>query len=136
MKRFQTSTFIEAPLDQVVQIAAGYKERGWEFSQICATTLEDGVELLYAYYDPGFKAAGLDGVLVKVPDGASVPSITGVFPAAFVFENESHDLFGVSFEDISIDFGGEFYTVAVAYPMNPRAAACPAQPQEEEASDE
>ena len=61
---------------------------------------------------------------MNVPDGTSVPSITGVYPAAFVFENESHDLFGVSFEDISIDFGGEFYTVAVAYPMNPRAAAC------------
>ena len=32
--------------------------------------------------------------------------------------------------------GGEFYTVAVAYPMNPRAAACPAEPQGEEACNE
>lgn len=136
MKRFQTSTFIEAPVDQVVDIAASYKERGWEFSQICATTLEDGVELLYAYYDPAYRAPGLEGVRVFVADGTAVPSVTGIFPAAFVFENESHDLFGVSFEGISIDFGGEFYTVAVAYPMNPRAAACPAQTQEEEASDE
>ena len=135
MKRFQTSTFIEAPVEQVVDIAASYRERGWEFSQICATTVEGGIELLYASHDPSFQAPGLEGVLVRVENGVAVPSITGVYPAAFVFENESHDLFGVSFEGISIDFGGEFYTVAVAYPMNP-AAACPAQPQEEEASDE
>ena len=75
-------------------------------------------------------------MLVRVENGVAVPSITGVYPAAFVFENESHDLFGVSFEGISIDFGGEFYTVAVAYPMNPRAAACPAEPQGEEACNE
>ena len=49
-------------------------------------------------------------MLVRVENGVAVPSITGVYPAAFVFENESHDLFGVSFEGISIDFGGEFYT--------------------------
>lgn len=136
MRHHQTSTFTEAEASQVVAIASAYKERGWEFSQICATTLEDSVELLYAYCDPSYKAAGLEGVRVNVPDGTSVPSITGVYPAAFVFENESHDLFGVSFEDISIDFGGEFYTVAVAYPMNPRAAACPAEPQGEEACNE
>lgn len=136
MKHHQISTFTEAGVGQVVDIAASYKERGWEFSQICATTLEDSVELLYAYCDPSYQAAGLEGVRVNVPDGTPVPSITGVYPAAFVFENESHDLFGVSFEGINIDFGGEFYTVAVAYPMNPRAAACAAEPQGEEADHE
>ena len=73
MRHHQTSTFTEAEASQVVAIASAYKERGWEFSQICATTLEDSVELLYAYCDPSYTATGLEGVRVNVPDGTSVP---------------------------------------------------------------
>ena len=46
-----------------------------------------------------------------------VPSITDRFIAAFVFENEIHDLFGVSVRDIAIDFGGNFYVTAQPSPM-------------------
>ena len=40
---------------------------------------------------------------------------------AFVFENETHDLFGVEFENIAIDFRGRFYDVSVPTPMNPKS---------------
>ena len=46
-----------------------------------------------------------------------VPSITGDFLEAFVFENETHDLFGVTIEGIAIDFGGSFYALAQKEPM-------------------
>lgn len=138
MQTYPTPVFTEAALADVTAIAANYKERGYSFVQMCASTLEDSVELLYTYQAPAYAAPGLEGVRVNVPDGKSVPSITSVYPAAFVFENETHDLFGVKIEDINIDFGGEFYTVNVAYPMNPRAAAAEAQATtaEEEASNE
>lgn len=135
MKTYPAPSFTEAALDQVASIAADYKDRGWRFVQLCATTLEDSVELLYVYQAPDYTGS-LEGVRVNVPDGASVASITESYPAAFVFENETHDLFGVKIEGINIDFGGEFYTVNVAYPMNPRAAAGSADATEEEASNE
>ena len=37
-----------------------------------------------------------------------IPSITDNFIAAFVFENEIHDLFGVEIRNIAIDFKGQF----------------------------
>ena len=46
-----------------------------------------------------------------------MPSVTDQFLAAFVFENEAHDLFGVDIEGIAIDFGGNFYALAQKEPM-------------------
>ena len=133
MMRYQEPVFTEASIAEIVDIASSFKEKGYAFVQICATTKEASCELLYTFQDPSYAQKGLQGFLVDVPDGEHVPSITGVYPAAFVFENETHDLFGVEIDGINIDFGGEFYTVAVAYPMNPRAAQAAAG---EEATDE
>ncbi len=49
--------------------------------------------------------------------GTTVPERHRQFLAAFVFENEVHDLFGVDIEGIAIDFGGNFYAVAQKEPM-------------------
>ena len=122
MPRFQKPTFEQASIAELIEIVSTYKRQGLQFVQLCATTLEDSCDLLYAFSDPRAEEPGLIGVKVNVPDGESVPSITDFYPAAFVFENETHDLFGITIEGINIDFSGEFYTVAVKYPMNPRAA--------------
>ncbi len=121
MIKFPEPVFTQASLDSVASIAADYKARGWRFVQLCASTLEDSVELMYTFQPQDYEG-GLEGVRVNVPDGQSVASITASYPAAFVFENETHDLFGVDITGINIDFDGDFYTVNVAYPMNPRAA--------------
>ena len=52
-----------------------------------------------------------------MPRDAVIPSITDLYLEAFVFENEIHDLFGVHISDIAIDFGGNFYQLAVKEPM-------------------
>lgn len=132
MRKFPDPVFTEAALSDVCSIAASYKARGWCFVQLCASTLEDSVELLYTFQPQDYSQT-LEGVRVNVPDGQSVQSITGSYPAAFVFENETHDLFGVDIQGINIDFGGEFYTVNVAYPMNPRAAQAAADATQEQA---
>ncbi len=135
MRRFQSPTFITVELDELLDIVADYKERDFRFVQICATTLEDSCEILYSFVDPETPDGSMTGLVVNVPDGVHVPSITEWYPAAFVFENETHDLFGIHIDGINIDFGGEFYRVSVAYPMNPRAAQMDAD-EGEEASDE
>ncbi len=135
MRRFQSPTFIDVELDELANIVADFKERDFRFVQICATTLEDSCELLYSFVDPETADGSMTGLIVNVPDGTHVPSITDWYPAAFVFENETHDLFGIHIDGINIDFGGEFYRVSVAYPMNPRAAQAETE-EGEEASDE
>lgn len=122
MSRFQPNEFIEVELDQLFETVVGFHERGYRFVQICASTLESSCELLYAFIAPDASDGALVGLLVDVPDGTSVPSISELYPAAFVFENETHDLFGIEIYGINLDFHGEFYQVSQKFPMNPRAA--------------
>lgn len=137
MIRFEKPTFTNVALADVTRIVADFKSRGYGFVQLCASTLEDSCDLLYAFTDPEAAEPGMIGVVANVPDGVHVPSITEWYPAAFVFENETHDLFGIDFDGINIDFGGNFYTLSMDYPMNPRAAMQKeAQHEEKEAQDE
>ncbi len=53
---------------------------------------EDGIDLVYSFMKDGVLDEPRDQGVKK---GTSVPSITDRFLEAFVFENETHDLFGV-----------------------------------------
>lgn len=119
---FQSNVFETVELDALFETVSDLKQRDYRFVQICATTLEDSCELLYAFIAPDAVDGCLTGLTVNVPDGMPVPSITELYPAAFVFENETHDLFGVNIYGINLDFQGEFYKVSQKFPMNPRAA--------------
>jgi ech hydrogenase subunit D len=56
---------------------------------------------------------------VKVPVvDAGLPSISGIYACAFTYENEIHDLFGIRFEGMNIDYHGNFYRVGVKAPFN------------------
>ncbi len=95
------------------------KGEGWRFVQMCARATEEGAELLYTLR----RNAEVEQRVVAVPAlDTGVPSITGEYLAAFVFENEAHDLFGVKIDGIAIDFHGKFYRLAEAAPMARRAA--------------
>ena len=106
--------FAPISLDWVHDLAAQRKAEGWRYVQTLAVNTEKGVDLIYSFMKDGV----LDNKVVRdVPRDAAVPSITDLFLEAFVFENEIHDLFGVHIENIAIDFGGNFYQVAVKEPM-------------------
>ena len=122
MKRFQNPVFQKADAGQVHALAADFKARGYTFVNINVTTCPDGCEVLYVYRAPE-QPAELEGRTVIVAPGQVLESITDLYPAAFVFENEAHDLFGIEFAGLSIDYQGNFYKLSLSYPMNPRAAA-------------
>jgi len=64
---------------------------------------------------------------VNIPaEDAQLPSISGIYPCAFGYENEIHDLFGIRIDGISIDYKGNFYRIAVKAPFN-IAGALPGQ---------
>ncbi len=88
---------------------------GWRFIQThCVNTENDGVDIYYSF---------MQGNLIKnlvvrgvAPDD-EVPSVTDICLAAFVFENEARELFGVNMQGIAIDFGGKMYAPADETPM-------------------
>lgn len=136
MLRYQPNEYETIRLDELFETVARLKERDYRFVQICATTLESSCELLYAFIAPDAVHGDLTGLVVEVPDDMPVPSITELYPAAFVFENETHDLFGVEIYGINLDFHGEFYKVSEKFPMNPRAALRDEAADRKEADDE
>ena len=106
--------FVEIPLDQLHREAAVMKADGWRFMQTCAANGEDGVDLYYSFMKNGL-ARNLK--IIGVKNGDPVPSITDLFLAAFVFENEARELFGVDMRDIALDFQGAMYAPAENVPM-------------------
>jgi Ni,Fe-hydrogenase III component G len=107
--------FIDIAHTELRERIEGYAARGWRFVNICGSTVEGGVELIYSFSEGPL----LENLRFVVDNETSLPSISDLFPNSFFFENETHDLFGVGFSDISIDFGGKLYAVSVPTPMNP-----------------
>lgn len=81
---------------------------GWRLVQVLCIAEPDGAELSYSF--------GLDlemrSLRLKVAAGASLPSITSLYPGAFLYENEIRDLFGVAIERIRSDWEGKVYDTA------------------------
>ncbi|MEA5019652.1 MAG: NADH-quinone oxidoreductase subunit C [Gordonibacter sp.] len=110
---FET-TFVALALEDLATTVRARKADGWRFVQMMCVNTDDGIDIIYSF----MKDALLENLTIKgVKKGTIVPSITDEFIEAFVFENESHDLFGVDIQGIAIDFGGNFYAVAQKEPM-------------------
>lgn len=122
-----TSEFLPLTIEEVPALSARMKAEGARFVQILAVNTDDGIDLVYSFMDA---SGALSNHKIKgVRKTQVVPSITDNFLAAFVFENEVHDLFGVTIENIAIDFGGNFYQLVQSEPMT---ILSPAQKKERE----
>ena len=106
--------FTPLELDRLRDMAHRMKDEGWRFIQTHAVNCGDTVDLYYSFMKDG-KVVNyrVEGVTSDMP----VPSITDIFLAAFVFENEARELFGVDMRDIVLDFQGGLYAPAEMEPM-------------------
>lgn len=85
---------------------AQLKDAGHRFVTLTALPSEgEAVRILYHF------ASGLDLVHLglEVAAGGTVPSISKVFLAAVLVENEIQDQFGVRFDGIAVDYNRRFY---------------------------
>lgn len=101
----------ESLLEKVTEL----KEKGYRLVQICSTRLkkEDQYELTYSFsvkYD-------LLNLRFVVGSDVKIPSISHIFPSAYFYENEIHDLFGVPIEFMTVDYKGSLYRTAVKEPF-------------------
>lgn len=84
---------------------------GWRLVQICCTTLAETFEINYSFALPG----RFEHLRVVLPRATpTVTSITPSYSAAFAYENEIHDLFGVTFEGLTLNYNGAFFKTSVA----------------------
>lgn len=109
---YDDQDFSDIEVSGIEAAAKGFAGSGCRLEQICATSKDGRTDLLYSF-DTG---TGLRNLRMTVPDDMTVPSITGSFWPAFIYENEVHDLFGVTFTDLKLDYKGNFFRTSVPTP--------------------
>jgi len=87
---------------------------GYRLVAISTTKLGELFQVDYSF-DRNFSFRTLR---LLIPLGTALPSITGIFWAAFPYENEMHDLFGITVTGIAIDFNGTFIKTAIQFPFS------------------
>ena len=95
--------------------AATMKKDGYRLVQIGCTKLTDLIEVNYSF-DKNHEFVNLKVSLPLTNDG--LPSISKIYWNAFLYENESHDLFGVTFKDMVLDYKGHFYRTSQKAPFS------------------
>ena len=95
-------------LDQLLDTCKEYKEKGYRLDQVLPKLeRDDTITMIYTFVMGeeivNFKIGGI------IKNETVVPSVTELFIAAFVFENEAHELYGVNIEGNVLDFKGNFY---------------------------
>ena len=99
--------------DSVLEEAQKLKFEGYHLIQQCATRIDDAFELIYTFG----KDLEMLNVKITLPEDKEIYSITSIFPCAFVYENEMHDLFGVQIKMINLDYDGKLYRTAIQTPF-------------------
>lgn len=106
-----TQDFRSIPLDKLIDTCKERKNEGYRLAQLCPKLeRDDSITLIYTFVKESeminYKVSGIKKGVTEVP------SVTELFIAAFVFENEAYDLFGVNVVGNLIDFQGKFYSFA------------------------
>lgn len=83
---------------------------GYRLAQACVAG-KDKFEILYSFE----KDNELVNLRLRIGEDDTIESVTGIYPYAYLYENEMKDLFGVRIQHINVDFKGTLYkTAAVA----------------------
>lgn len=111
-----TQSIESAEAHDLLSIASDMKTGGWRLGQACATMAGEMIEVLYTFEKDYILKNYKVTIDAKAPE---LQSVTSVYAYAFIYENEMHDLFGITFKNLSLDYGGKFYKIAKETPWNP-----------------
>ncbi len=100
--------------NELVGMAAQLFAEGYRLVQIGCTTLPGAYELNYSF-DKEYRFKNLR---IPAAPGEEIPSISVIYPNAFLYENEIHDLFGVVITNITIDYRGTLYRTTIKTPFS------------------
>ena len=92
--------------DEIIPAAERMKRSGYRLVTLTAVDLnEDEVDLIY-HFD---RELTLQHFRVNVSKSRPVPSISGVYFAAVLVENEIQDQFGLRFDGLALDYEAGLY---------------------------
>jgi ech hydrogenase subunit D len=98
------------------------EREGFRLLMINATALrpapgvpESACEVLWSFEQGG----ALRHLREQVTPADPVPSVSGIYPFAYLYENELRELFGLDVTGLNVDFKGQLYGATVKVPMSP-----------------
>ena len=109
----ETQTILPVTIEDLTSKVKMYFEQGYRLVQIGATKT-DVFEMNYSF-DKAYELVNLKVTLSSLD--TAIPSISGVYWNAFLYENEIHDLFGIPIDGIAVDYKGNFYRTSVKMPF-------------------
>ncbi len=108
-------SFNDLELAQWVATAERQRADGFRLVQMTGTARDDHFEIMISY-DKEYRC---ENFRVRIPrDRPELPSLSGVFPAAFTYENELKDLFGLAVPGLAVDYGGGFLRTKTKIPFS------------------
>jgi len=116
-KKYLIQDIEPAAAADLLSIAQDIKTAGYRLGQACATVAgEDVLEVLYTFVKDNVMKNYKFEIDAKAP---VLQSVSAVFPYAFVYENEMHDLFGIEFKNLALDYHGKYIVLPTTAPCNP-----------------
>ncbi|MFO7817490.1 MAG: NADH-quinone oxidoreductase subunit C [Thermodesulfobacteriota bacterium] len=89
---------------ELMHRVADMKNNGYRLVTMSAVNQDDSIEYIY-HFDKDLQMVNFAVTLHK---NENPESISGIFSCALLVENEIQDHFGVSFENLALDFKGAF----------------------------
>jgi ech hydrogenase subunit D len=109
--------------DEFLARVGEYHEAGWRLALINAASVlaadetEQKIEVTWAFA----RDTALEHIRERFAPGSKVPSISPIYRAAFLYENEMRELFGLDVEGIDVDLKGQLYKTSQKVPFSPSA---------------
>lgn len=110
----ESELFVTIELDQWLDTAERHRAQGYRLVHMTGTARSDHFEIMVSY-DKDCQCANYRVHLPR--EQRALPSLSGIFPGAFTYENELKDLFGFSIDGLSVDYGGNFLRTKTKVPF-------------------
>ena len=115
--KIEDQTITQIDIGKLIGRVEQFRSEGYRLVQINATKAGDLYEINYSF-EKDYK---FENIRITIPIETEVPSISGMYWGAFVYENEMHDLFGLQVKGINIDYKGNLFKTTIRFPFGPGA---------------
>jgi len=117
MMKIEQQTTVVIGIEHLIGRVEQFRKGGYRLVQVNCTKIGEEFEINYSFE----KDYRFENIRIIISPDSEVPSISGMYWGAFVYENEMHDLFGVAVKGMNFDFNGNFIKTSIPYPFrNPQ----------------
>jgi ech hydrogenase subunit D len=101
-----SAEMIPVAIERLIPETTRLKSEGYRLVTLtCSVLPEETFQIIYTF-DRDYEMVHLS---LNIPRGQEVPSLSPVYRAAFLVENEIQDLFGLRFQALTIDYQRTLY---------------------------